>query len=191
MTHLGLPQIVAILGVDGSGKTTLAKAVTRALRERGQRAKYFENAGGRPIMNAMARAVGRADGMALFGNYEPIEMRFRLLAMRRTTRWVRPGRIAVCDRWTYCQHAVMAARGSRMGELYAGIPAPDLVLFLAVDPRIAQQRVDQRGKDRESLEYLTAYDAAYRSLPEFDMFTQIDANGSPADVLARALAAIA
>lgn len=182
---------IAIIGIDGSGKTTLARSVARALRARGERAKYFENAGGRPIMNGIAQVMRRPDGVALFGRaYEPIEMRFRLLAMRRTASWARPGRIAVCDRWTFCQHAVMAARGSitdGLAQLYAAIPAPDLVLFLDVDPALAQQRVELRGKDHETLEHLAAYDAAYRALPEFGSFTHIDASGTPEEVLRQAL----
>ena len=38
------PRVIALLGVDGVGKTTTAKAVVRALSDSGVPARYFENA---------------------------------------------------------------------------------------------------------------------------------------------------
>ncbi|MGB2566859.1 hypothetical protein ACPFP2_00170 [Micromonospora citrea] len=51
--------IVALLGVDGSGKSTRAKALAGRLTAAGVPAKYLENAGGRPVWNALARRLGR------------------------------------------------------------------------------------------------------------------------------------
>ncbi|RQX33502.1 hypothetical protein DLJ57_19530 [Micromonospora chalcea] len=52
------PVMIALLGVDGSGRTNQAKALAERLRRRGVRARYFENAGGRPLWNRLARALG-------------------------------------------------------------------------------------------------------------------------------------
>jgi dTMP kinase len=55
---------IALVGVDGSGKSTQARALARRLTAAGVPARYFENAGGRPLWNRLARAVGRAHGGA-------------------------------------------------------------------------------------------------------------------------------
>ncbi|MDM4781542.1 MULTISPECIES: hypothetical protein [unclassified Micromonospora] len=75
------PVMIALIGVDGSGKTTQARALAARLRERGVPARYFENAGGR--RNRLARALGRADGVALFGRtvYPALEATVRAAAM--------------------------------------------------------------------------------------------------------------
>lgn len=192
-----VPRTVALLGIDGAGKTTAAKAIVRALRQKGVQARYFENAGGRPVLNLLAGRLGHPDAIAWLGvdRFEAIEMRFRRFAMRRALRWVarEPGRLAVCDRWTWCQYATMAARSSDPSSaraLYDRIPDPDLVFYLAIDPERARQRVELRGTDHESLSYLTSYAAAYEELPEFASFTRIDANDALDGVVATVMARI-
>ncbi|MBY8872520.1 thymidylate kinase [Micromonospora sp. PLK6-60] len=185
------PLMIALVGVDGSGKSTQARALARRLTDQGVPARYFENAGGRPLWNRLARALGRRDGMALFGRtcYPLLEATVRAVAMVRTLLWSRlTGRVAVLDRWTYCQHVIMAARGDRGRRLvraaYAVFPRPDVVCFLAVPPEVAQARVLARGIDTEELAHLTALDAGYRALPEFGSFVVIDGDGTPDEVAA-------
>ncbi|MEV1060810.1 hypothetical protein AB0I92_26465 [Micromonospora chalcea] len=112
------PVMIALIGVDGSGRTTQAEALAGRLRRRGVRARYFENAGGRPLWNRLARALGRSDGVALFGRtvYPALEATVRAAAMARTVAVARlTGRVAVLDRWTWCQDVIMAARGDPGG----------------------------------------------------------------------------
>ncbi|MEV0427776.1 thymidylate kinase [Micromonospora sp. NPDC050495] len=187
------PVMIALIGVDGSGKSTQAKALARRLTAAGVPARYFENAGGRPLWNRLARAVGRPDGMALFGRtrYPVLEATVRALAMARTVLVTRlTGRTAVLDRWTWCQEVVMAARGDRgrraVRAAYAIFPRPTVVCFLATAPEVAQRRVAARGIDTEELAHLRALDRAYRSLPEFGSFVVLDGDPDP-DEVARAL----
>ena len=63
-----------------------------------------------------------------------------------------------------------------------------MTFLLAVDPEMAYQRIEARGNDHEELAYLSAADAAYRSLPEYADFVVVDANGSPDEVTAALLA---
>ncbi|MGK5675552.1 dTMP kinase [Micromonospora sp. URMC 106] len=183
--------IIALVGIDGAGKTTQAKALAGRLNAAGAPATYFENAGGRPLWNRLARALGRRDGPHLFGRtgYVALEATVRWLAIARAVLVSRlTGRTAVMDRWSWCQHVVMRVRGDRGGRLarlaYGIFPPPDLVCFLAVSPELAQQRVLARGIDTEELPYLRALDAGYRGLPEFGTFTVVDADGGPAEVRA-------
>ncbi|MFG3302645.1 dTMP kinase [Micromonospora chersina] len=183
--------MIALVGVDGSGKSTQARALARRLTARGIPATYFENAGGRPLWNKLARALGRADGPALFGRtlYPALEATVRALAMARTVLVARlAGRTAVLDRWTWCQEVVMAARGDRgrgaVRAAYAIFPRPAVVCFLATSPEVAQRRVAARGIDTEELAHLRALDAAYRALPDFPSFVLLDGDADPDGVAA-------
>jgi dTMP kinase len=59
-----------------------------------------------------------------------------------------------------------------------------VTFLLAVDPGIAHDRIEARGYDHETIEYLSAAAAAYRSLPEYGEFVVIDANAAPDQVAA-------
>jgi dTMP kinase len=188
---------VVLTGIDGSGKTTAAKQVARELHAAGFPARYFENAGGRPPLNYLARRLGHRDAVEWLGlsRFETVEMHLRHFAMRRTLRWLKrgTGRVAVCDRWTYCQYAVMVARSSdpsRARQVYQHLPDPDVVCFLETEPGVAQLRVEARGKDTETIEHLRAYDAAYRGLAEFASFKRVEANGSAESVVGAVLSQV-
>ncbi|MEU5724913.1 dTMP kinase [Micromonospora sp. NPDC047738] len=183
--------MIALVGVDGSGKSTQARALARRLTARGLPAAYFENAGGRPLWNRLARALGRPDGVALFGRtlYPALEATVRAVAMARTVLVSRlTGRTAVLDRWTWCQYVIMAARGDRgrraVRAVYRIFPRPTVVCFLATTPEVARRRVLARGIDTEELAHLRALDAAYRALPEFGSFVVVDGDGDPDEVAA-------
>lgn len=180
----GRRPVIAILGVDGSGKTTQARLLVERLRQGGTGASYFENAGGRPVTDWIAHRLGRADGRALFTptGIVVIESTLRWLAVARALGLSRAtGRVAVMDRYGYCQRALMQARGDRGAGLVrlAFLPfrAPDIVVFLAVDEAQARRRVELRGYDREELAYLQAFAAAYATLPESEGFVAVDASG--------------
>ncbi|MEU8264416.1 dTMP kinase [Micromonospora sp. NPDC048999] len=185
------PIMIALIGVDGSGKSTQARALARRLTADGTPATYFENAGGRPVWNRLARVFGRADGVALFGRtcYPILEAAVRAVAMTRTVLVSRlTGRTAVLDRWTWCQYVIMTARGDlgrrAVGAAYAIFPRPTVVCFLATSPEVARRRVLARGIDTEELSHLRALDAAYRALPEYASFVVVDGDGDPDEVAA-------
>ncbi len=143
------------------------------------------------MWNRLARALGRADGVALFGRtcYPALEAAVRAVAMARTVLVTRlTGRTAVLDRWTWCQHVIMTARGDRgrraVRAAYAIFPRPTVVCFVATSPEVARRRVLARGIDTEELSHLRALDAAYRALPEFGSFVMVDGDGDPDEVAA-------
>lgn len=185
---------VALVGIDGSGKTTQGHMLAEELTRAGVPARYWRNAGGRRWFGRLAQRLGRgADAERLVG-------RAGMLAIESVLRWLAiarallrssiPRRVAVMDRYSICQYAsIRAHQPRRAGRwervvrlLYRVFPEPDVTFLLRVDPREAYRRIERRGTDHESLEFLTAADAAYRSLPEHDRFVVIDANAAPDEV---------
>jgi dTMP kinase len=192
-------RTVALVGIDGSGKTTQANRVAVALADAGVPARYRQNAGGRAWFGHFARRFGRADGPSLVG-------RVGMLLVESVLRWLSIGRtqlrvtfsrdLAVMDRHAVCQFVSIRAhaggRGERLARLAYGLfRPPDVTVLLAIDPRDAYARIETRGTDHESLAYLTAADAAYRALPEAAGFLVVDAGGAPDGVTTAVLAVLA
>jgi len=95
----------------------------------------------------------------------------------------------VMDRHLHCQLALRAAKGLRRGRLLpwliSSLPEPDAVVHLDVEPALAHERIMARGTDSETLADLVDLRDAYRSIPEYLGFVQLDADCPPAEVVAR------
>ncbi|MFI7598950.1 thymidylate kinase [Actinoplanes sp. NPDC049681] len=196
-------RTIALVGIDGSGKTTQAHLLATTLADRGLPATYRRNAGGRRWFGRLATALGRRDGEHLLGRRAMlfVESVLRWLAILRTLLRRRfTGELTVMDRYAVCQYASIRAhaknprperlnRAERRARLaYRIFPRPDVTFLLVVDPGAAYDRIERRGYDHEEMDYLRAAAAAYRAMPEHDDFVVIDANGTPEQVHAALLA---
>lgn len=253
--------IIALVGIDGSGKTTQARRLAAALRAAGVPATHWRNAGGRRFLGQVARLVGREDAQHLLGvrGLLVAESLLRWLAIARALLQSKvAGHAAIMDRYAVCQYASIRAhavpeagtrepgvpkpaarstpgppgptlrefdvpepaarephgpesavraphgsatakrrggvpgRGERLARLaYRMFPAPDITFLLAVEPAEAYRRIEKRGTDHESLDYLTRARDAYLSLPEHGTFVVVDAGGSLDEVTREVLARLA
>ncbi|GIJ80818.1 thymidylate kinase [Micromonospora phaseoli] len=185
-------RTVALIGIDGSGKTTQAYRLAEALNAAGHPATYHRNAGGRRWLGRAAQRLGRPDAQGLVGRDGMllVESLLRWLAIAMTLLGsLFSGRVAVMDRYAACQYASLRAHGGHRWErlvraAYRIFPRPQVTFLLTVDPGEAYRRIERRGTDHESLDYLSAADRAYRALPEHPTFVPVDGD-RPAEEIAR------
>ncbi|MFC5926131.1 dTMP kinase [Micromonospora vulcania] len=183
-------RTIALIGIDGSGKTTQAHRLADALTAAGRPARYRRNASGRRWLGRLAHRLGRPDAQRLVG-------RDGMLAVESVLRWLAiaiallscllTGRTAVMDRYSACQYASIRAHGGHRWERlaragYRFFPTPQVTFLLAVDPQEAYRRIELRGTDHETMTWLTAADTAYRALPEYPTFVLVDASRSAEEV---------
>ena len=71
--------------------------------------------------------------------------------------------------------------GRLLPWLLRRLPQPDLVVFFDIAPRLAYARIQRRGIDQESLQFLEAFSAAYRALPDYPTFVTVAAGGTPTE----------
>ena len=186
-------MLIVLTGIDGSGKTTAARALVDAARRAGKGALFLGNYAGRRQMSLISARLGVRLPPRLADFLETAVRTFNVLNSHRRAQ--RFSGLVVMDRDLHCQLALRRMHGIPRGRLLPflirALPQPDLVVYLDIDPREAHARVLARGTDSERLEDLESLDEAYHSLPEFPRFSIIPADGQPSEVLARLEAAIA
>lgn len=179
--------VIALVGIDGAGKTTQARRLTERLTARGIPADYHLAASGRRVLSNVAKRLGRGDSIALLG--PRTAMRAEAAMRRINLSWSLRSDLLVADRYSYCQFArtrmVCPEVEPWVRRAMTGIPRPALTLFLEMPPDLASHRVTVRGIDDEPVERLKALRRAYAELPEAEDFTYIDATGSPDEVSSR------
>jgi dTMP kinase len=176
---------IALVGIDGAGKTTQATRLAEWLEELGHPVRYRLAANGRRILGNTARRLGKTDSVDLLGPR---------LAIRAET-WLRQANLAavahapllIADRYDVCQFArtrmICPELEPWVRHQLRHLPAPDLTMYFEVAPEIAHLRVKARGIDDEPVDRLVALDNAYRTLPEAAGFTFVDSN-RPSDEIA-------
>lgn len=151
MTHTIVPtmrrraKLICVIGLDGSGKTTLARALSRDLQAMGLRTAYLHFW---PRLNLFRRS-GRASTSKSVGKL-PLRRALGLYALSwfllhvRLRRLLRRYDMVICDRYVHDLAAYLALRGhAALGRclLKDGrrVP-PDLVLVLRVTPKTRRAR---------------------------------------------------
>lgn len=191
------PLLVAIEGIDGSGKTTLAVAVTADLARRGIRAADHREPSDGPA-GRLLRSLSRG------GDRHPMMLALLSAADRydqQTGLADRECALVISDRYYLSGLAYHAADGVDQltyQRINTGVRRPDLYLFLSLDPGVAAARLGGPGQDRWERGVIAArvpqsYQAALRLVEatEAARVVYLDAAMPPRDVLAQALCALA
>jgi len=95
--------------------------------------------------------------------------------------------VVIVDRYLYTHLALAAAHGTTndalLRRLFKVFPTPDIVFFVDVDPEVAVERVFKRGRDTNSVEFLTRLRDGYLSLPEMQHFQVLSGEADRAAVV--------
>lgn len=178
---------VALVGLDGVGKTTQAELLAEQVRAGGEPAAVVGSA---TIDRVRDVYRGRGAGPVVPGSEEHaawLVSRSTVLAVTHAIAERVPG-VYVFDRHLVCLLAANRLHGhgqeDTIRRVNQGLPSPDVTIFLDIEPEQAHERLVGRGTGLESLRTLTEYRRAYTSLQEFEGFDVVDAGRDASSVAA-------
>jgi dTMP kinase len=179
--------LIVLTGIDGSGKSTAARALVDAAQADGENALLLSNHAGRRSMSLLGERLGIRWPRRVADALETtLRVANVLVSHARASRF---DGLVVMDRHLHCQLALRAAKGLPRGRvlpwLLSSLPEPGAAVHLDVEPALAHQRIQARGTDFETLADLAALRDAYRSMPEYAGFALLDADCPPAEVVGR------
>ena len=199
-------RFITLEGVEGAGKSTVARALQSALQQRGAEVLLTREPGGTPVAEALREILLRRGAEHINATAETLLM-FAARAVHLDNA-IRPalaaGQWVICDRYTDASYAYQgAARGvdsSLIDRLAATVHAdlwPARTLLLDLPVATGLQRARRRGgADRfeaQQQEFFERVRSAYlaRAAADPARIRVIDAQPAEAEVSASALAAIA
>jgi dTMP kinase len=164
--------LIVIEGIDGGGKTTLARGLVRELQRAHRDVRFTREPTDGPEGRTLREAAARGER---FSPARELELFFA--DRRRHVRdVVRPaldaGWIVVQDRTFYSTAAYQGLRGldreAILRDSRAFAPEPDVLLVVDLPVDVALQRAESRGEGRTAFEEeasLTDIRRFFRSLP--------------------------
>jgi len=198
-------RLITIEGLDGSGKTTLARGIVDGLQARGVDAALLREPGGvaaaeriRTLVKDPDLRVGARAEALLYAAARAQLVEEALGPLLDAGRWV------LLDRFVDSSLAYQGA-GRALGieqvrainTFATGGIAPDRTLLLRIDPALGRARQDGRGEapdrlEREADDFFTAIAAAYDELAaaEPQRIRTLDASADAPAVLTQAMAAL-
>ncbi len=148
-------MLIAIEGIDGAGKTTLAKKLKKWFENRGMKATIVKEPGesewGKMVRE---RNFSAEEELELFLKDREINVKEKILPE------ISKGNVVIMDRYYYSNIAYQGAKGLSIEEIKVKneriAPKPDIVLLLDCSPEKCVERVKKRGKTSrfEKLDYL-------------------------------------
>ena len=199
-------RLITIEGIDGAGKTTLAKKLEAALKARGIEVHLLREPGGvqaaervRELVKDPAMTIGDRAEALLYAAARAQLVEEALKPLLDTGAWV------LLDRFVDSSLAYQGA-GRELGieavreinKFATGDLTPDRTLLLSVAPSLGRERSWLRSDppdrlEREEAEFHARIAAAYAELAaaEPQRIRSIDATEDPERVLAAALDALA
>jgi len=198
-------RLITIEGLDGAGKTTLARGLLDALGTRGIDAELLREPGGvaaaehiRTLVKDPRLHVGARAEALLYAAARAQLVEEALAPALAAGRWV------LLDRFVDSSLAYQGA-GRALGieqvrainAFATGDLTPDRTLLLRIDPALGRARQDGRGEtpdrlEREADDFFERIAAAYEGLAaaEPQRIRTLDASADAPAVLAQALAAL-
>ena len=197
-------RFIVLEGIDGAGTTTQTAAVVRALNARGERTEPTAEPSDGPL-GTLARQALSKRLVGKSGTFDPTALALLFAADRmdhvreRILPALGAGTTLVCDRYVLSSMAYQgltldAAAIARMNE---HAPAPDLTLFVAVPPKVAEDRRKRTRSEDELFDALTLqrrvdrnYRRAVASRRKHERIAVVDGTEPPEQVTRALLAHI-
>ena len=181
-------MLIAIEGIDGSGKTTISKYVAELLRRKGYDVLILRE----PSNSKFGRIIRSLETRLSVDE----ELKFFYLDRIENVKnniipALSSGKVVVMDRYYFSNIAYQSARGidgsfiRKLNEKIA--PKPDLVILLDVKPEIALSRISTRKKRTpfEELDYLKKVREKFLELSHEENVVIINANADLEEVKKR------
>jgi dTMP kinase len=199
-------RLITIEGLDGAGKTTLAVGLLEGLRARGLDAELLREPGG-VRASELIRELVKDPELRISARAEALlyaAARAQLVE-EALDPLLEQGTYVLLDRFVDSSLAYQGG-GRQLGlapvreinEFATGGLAPDLTLFLDIDPTVGRERSRERADPLDRLElesdgFFARIADAYRELAAAhpERIRKIDASQAPEAVLAEARAALA
>lgn len=199
-------RFISLEGIEGAGKSTLARALESALRERGLSVLVTREPGGSPLAEQLRTLVLERGPECITPTAETLLM-FAARSIHIENR-IRPaleqGQWVICDRYSDATRAYQGAGRGVDSALIEGLaqavhaqlwPQRTLVLDLPVEQGLARARARHGGGDRfedQDHRFFERVRARYLRLAadEPQRVRLIDATPEPQRVAANALAAL-
>lgn len=199
-------KFISLEGIEGAGKSTLARSLETALRERGQRVVLTREPGGTPLAERLRALVLERAAERISAPAETLLM-FAARAIH-LENLIRPalqaGSWVICDRFTDATRAYQGAGRGVDRQLIEALatsvhsdlwPDRTLLLDLPVQLGLARARGREGSGDRfedEDVRFFERVHDCYRSLARAEpaRIRVVDASADAATVMQRALHAI-
>ena len=171
-------MFITLEGVEGAGKTTVAKEVTCSLKNEGYSVLYTREPGGNPIAEKIREVI-------LDTNYTDMDDRTEALLYAAARRQhlvdviepaLKAGSIVICDRFidssiAYQGYArgIGAALVASINDFAIADVRPDLTFLIDVKPEVGLKRIHQDQKrevNRLDLEALDFHRSVYEGYQE-------------------------
>lgn len=182
-------KLITFEGIDGSGKTTVAKHITEDLKKKGYKAIYTceptKTWLGDAVKSGYEKEISPFTELLLF-------LADRATHTQQIRDWLNEGSIVICDRYadsTYAYQAVALKKdleGLDMDPVEWLIEisrpfviVPDLTVLLVVESSIALKRIKRQATKFERERFLEDVQKVYLELAEkYPRFKIIDASKS-------------
>jgi dTMP kinase len=192
-------RYLALEGVEGAGKSTVAAAIEQRLRGRGESVVRVREPGGTELGEEIRRLLLHSGDMSPWAEAALFAAARAQLVAEIVAPALAGGSWVISDRSYYSSLAYQGgARGlgidavRRLNEAVLGGCLPDVVIVLDVDPAIGLRRED--GIDRISaagLAFQQAVAACYLELAADDpKVTVVEAIGTPDSIADRILSVV-
>lgn len=185
-------RYVALEGVEGAGKSTVAEAMSARLREQGEAVVVVREPGGTPVGEEVRRLLLHADDMSPWAEAALFAAARAELVRHVVHPALERGAVVVSDRSYYSSLAYQGGgRGlgipqvRALNEQVLGGIEPHLVVVLRVDPEVGSARESETDRiGGEGLDFLrTVADAYTRLAAEDERVVVVDATQPIADVV--------